>query len=393
MATESAPMNSRRAPHRIDWLATLFMTVSLVELILWAAMGWLFLDPTSALEPWALLGVLACGAMSVVSIYFRHRAPVQASCLGIGGSVLSGVLTPLFVFGTMLALQSARYMWLAVAIVIASLLAMSVMPFSSLLTVSFLRPDALTSALSGFGILLVCMAVAVTLRKLREHHAAGTAKGLDTTQNLPFGVRTNAETLASLLHDQVGHRLSLVALRCANGALTSPTAETVQDFEEAGRDTRKAIAELQNIVDRVRMGSIRDDNRAASPEKLVKESQCAGLEVTLSVVSRADVDLVNTPWISEVLRECLTNAHKYAVSAKHDARIEQTRSRVSLRFTSSPVEEITPSRRVGSGLHTLRRQLQQLHGSLWWGYDKSEKCWTVVAFAPITKKLDTERTA
>ncbi|KOV17971.1 hypothetical protein ADK91_00815 [Streptomyces sp. XY511] len=222
------------------------------------------------------------------------------------------------------------------------------------------------------------------LRALRERgDAAERARRLaDSEARIHERSRIAAE-----MHDLVGHRLSLVSLH-AGGLELALEGAAPQLREEAvlvRRTTRDALRELRQVLGV--LGPLARDTgpdalthatgTRADIEALVAQSRDGGIAVRLDWTG-PDLDARPAPVrraVHRVVREALTNVHRYAadahvtVTVEHDtaaadAAADGARVRVTVRNgarpgPSAPAEE--PG--TGRGLTGLRERVELLGGT------------------------------
>ncbi|WP_251076392.1 sensor histidine kinase [Streptomyces benahoarensis] len=213
------------------------------------------------------------------------------------------------------------------------------------------------------------------LRALRERgDAAERARRFADSE-----ARTHERSrIAAEMHDLVGHRLSLISLH-AGGlelALDQAAPELREEAVLVRRTTRDAMRELRQAL-----GVLGPLGRDTGPdaltdatgtrsdvEALVAESRDGGIAVRLEW---SGPDLGACPArvrraVHRVVREALTNVHRYATAAHVTVRIEQNDPtvRVTVRNGASPASPGTPSEAgTGRGLTGLRERVELLGGT------------------------------
>lgn len=196
--------------------------------------------------------------------------------------------------------------------------------------------------------------------------------------------------IAAEMHDLVGHRLSLVSLHA--GGLELALGEAAPELREEAvlvrRTTRDAMRELREALGV--LGPLGRDTgpdaltdatgTRADVEALVAESRDGGITVRLEW-NGPDLDACPARVrraVHRVVREALTNVHRYATAAHVSVRVEHgdRTVRVTVRNGAPPVSTGTPpeagtSARAGAsaeagtgrGLMGLRERVELLGGA------------------------------
>ncbi|MGW2089393.1 sensor histidine kinase [Streptomyces sp. NPDC001880] len=184
--------------------------------------------------------------------------------------------------------------------------------------------------------------------------------------------------IAAEMHDLVGHRLSLISLH-AGGlelALDQAAPELREEAALVRRTTRDAMRELRQALGV--LGPLGRDTgpdaltdatgTRADVEALVAESRDGGITVRLEW-SGPDLDACPARVrraVHRVVREALTNVHRYATAAHVTVRVEQDDRtvRVTVRNGVSPAPAGAPSEAgTGRGLTGLRERVELLGGT------------------------------
>ncbi|MER5888879.1 histidine kinase [Streptomyces sp. NPDC001941] len=245
------------------------------------------------------------------------------------------------------------------------------------------------SYLYGFALGLVMAAIAVVVpglvgtaygqqvrlvRALRERTAASErARELADSE-----ARTQERSsIAAEMHDLVGHRLSLIALH-AGGlelALAKADPELRDEAVLLRRTTRDAMRELRQSLGV--LGPLGRDTGAdvltdatgtrADIEALVAESRGGGIAVELEW-SGPDLDAVATRVrraVHRVVRESLTNVHRYATDAHVTVGVAHAADavRVTVRNGAPTRPPAAGQLGTGRGLTGLRERVELLGGA------------------------------
>ncbi|MGW3209097.1 sensor histidine kinase [Streptomyces sp. NPDC001135] len=214
------------------------------------------------------------------------------------------------------------------------------------------------------------------LRALRERTAA--AEEARRLADSEARVRERSR-IAAEMHDLVGHRLSVVSLY-SDGLELALRKEAPGLRDEAtvvGRAAREAMRELREVLGV--LGPVGQDTGAealtdatgtrADIEALVEESRGGGIPVELCWEGP---DLDARPVrvrraVHRVVRESLTNVHRYAVGAHVTVSVRHADERVEVRVRNG-VPPVPPAAvtglGTGRGLPGLRERVALLGGEL-----------------------------
>ncbi|MFF8914405.1 sensor histidine kinase [Streptomyces sp. NPDC015032] len=184
--------------------------------------------------------------------------------------------------------------------------------------------------------------------------------------------------IAAEMHDLVGHRLSLISLH-AGGlelALDQADSELREEAVLVRRTTRDAMHELRQALGV--LGPLGRDTgpdaftdatgTRADAEALVAESRDGGIAVQLEW-SGSDLDMRPAQVrraVHRVLREGLTNVHRYAAASHVAVRVEHKDRtvRVAVCNSASASSTATPAEAgTGRGLPGLRERVELLGGT------------------------------
>ncbi|WP_234433824.1 sensor histidine kinase [Streptomyces rimosus] len=184
--------------------------------------------------------------------------------------------------------------------------------------------------------------------------------------------------IAAEMHDLVGHRLSLISLHA--GGLEMALQEQAPKLREeaslvrgatrdAMRELREALGVLGPLGWDTGTGALTDATGTRSDvEALVVESRGVGVSAEFSWEGD---DLVARPArvrraVHRVVRESLTNVHRYAASAQVTVAITHTEEQVTVRVRNDAPPEPSPTTGLGSGrgLTGLRERVTLLGGTV-----------------------------
>ncbi|MFI9228903.1 sensor histidine kinase [Streptomyces rimosus] len=211
---------------------------------------------------------------------------------------------------------------------------------------------------------------------LRERAAAAeeARRVIDSASRVEERTRIAAE-----MHDLLGHRLSLISLR--SGGLEMALATEAPELKENATQVRVATRDAMNEL-RAVLGVLGPLSRDTGTEALTdatgtradiaalaEESRAAGVPVTVRWQG-ADLDGLEPRVrraVHRVVREALTNVHRYAPGASVGLTVEHTAElvRVTIRNGPPPAPpEATTGLGTGRGLTGLRERVGLLGGEL-----------------------------
>ncbi|MFC1440212.1 histidine kinase [Streptacidiphilus sp. N1-10] len=214
------------------------------------------------------------------------------------------------------------------------------------------------------------------VRALRERTAAAErAKRLVESES-----RTEERSrIAAEMHDLVGHRLSLIALHA--GGLEMALAEQAPDLVDeaaqvrlAGRDAMDELRQVLGVLGPLGRDTGTDALTEATGTRadvlaLVDESRAAGIRVAFSW--QGDDLTASQPRVrravNRVVREGLTNVHRYASGAALTVTVHHETGRVSAEVHNGAPPRppaATTGLGTGRGLAGLRERVTLLGGEL-----------------------------
>ncbi|MEV5486121.1 MULTISPECIES: sensor histidine kinase [Streptomyces] len=214
------------------------------------------------------------------------------------------------------------------------------------------------------------------LRALRERAAAAEeARRLADSESR---VRERSR-IAAEMHDLVGHRLSLVSLYAGGleAALWKDAPELRDEATVVARAARDAMQELRQVLGV--LGPVGRDTGTdalteatgtrADIEALIEETRGVGIPVEL-VWEGPELDARSAQVrraVHRVVRESLTNVHRYAAGAHVTVAVRHTGERVEVRVRNG-VPPVPPAAATGlgtgRGLTGLRERVGLLGGDL-----------------------------
>ncbi|MBC9716572.1 two-component sensor histidine kinase [Streptomyces sp. TRM66268-LWL] len=210
---------------------------------------------------------------------------------------------------------------------------------------------------------------------LRERTSAAE----EARRNAEDASRSEERTrIAAEMHDLVGHRLSLISLHTGGleMALRDQDPRLKESAAQVRQATRDAMYELRQVLGVLGPFSRDTGTEAltdatgtrADIEALAAETRGAGLPVDLDWQG-PDLDGREAQVrraVHRIVRESLTNVHKYATGAAVTVTVTHTDDEVAVRVRNEPPElPVTePASGTGRGLTGLRERVELLGGRL-----------------------------
>lgn len=322
------------------------------------------------------------GLVALVLLVLRHRFPVIAL---LGLSALLGLLPSAALLTAIAAYALARHMGgprrRDATLILAGLLVVLV----TLARIVLLQNGTWHYALA-LGAVLAAVSVLVPglvgtaaghqdrlVAALRERAAAALRAERSVEREAVVHERSR---IAAEMHDLVGHRLSLVALH-AGGLELALDGQSPQLREEAAQlrqVSRDAMEELRQVLGV--LGPLgRDTGTEALTDAtgtrsdvlaLVEESRTAGVPVEFSWQGE-DLDTVPAKVrraVNRVVRESLTNVHRYAPGAAVEVTVSHTPGWVETVVRNGPsARPGAAGQGTGRGLNGLRERVALLDGT------------------------------
>ena len=185
--------------------------------------------------------------------------------------------------------------------------------------------------------------------------------------------------IAAEMHDLVGHRLSLISLHSGGleMALATKAPELKDDATQVRLATRDAMQELREVLGV--LGPLGRDTGTgvltdatgtrADIEALAEESRAVGIPVEFAWEGPdlADLEPRVRRAVHRVVRESLTNIHRYATGAAVELTVTRAGGRVGVRVRNGAPPappEATTGLGTGRGLTGLRERVRLLGGEL-----------------------------
>ncbi|MDT0459397.1 histidine kinase [Streptomyces sp. DSM 41527] len=330
-------------------------------------------------------GAVTLGLVGTALVLVRRRFPV-VSVLGL--AVLMGVMPAVALLTAVVAYTAARQLetprqrtglllgaaaaTVATCVASAPVLEMGSRSFGFVLSAVLATTTVVIPGLVG----TVAGQQDRLLRALRERTAAAEeARRLADSESR----MRERSRIAAEMHDLVGHRLSLVSLHAGGLEMAlSKEAPGLQDEAAVvGRAARDAMQELREALGV--LGPLERDTGTdaltdatgtrADIEALADESRGGGIPVDL-VWEGPDLDARPARVrraVHRVVRESLTNVHRYAAGAQVTVAVRHADKRVEVRVRNG-VPTVPPAAvtglGTGRGLIGLRERVALLGGGL-----------------------------
>ncbi|WP_407550299.1 histidine kinase [Streptomyces sp. Pv4-95] len=327
----------------------------------------------------------ALGCAAVALVLLRGKLPLMAllGLAAIAGTLpTAGLLTAVAAFTAARRIGAPRLRGGMLLTSAALPLVISVCGTTAAGYGSWLVGFALGAVVAGVGVLipgLVGSSVGQQDRlvvALRETAAAAEeARRLaDNASRVEERARIAAE-----MHDLVGHRLSLISLHSGGleMALAAKAPELKDDATQVRLATRDAMQELREVLGV--LGPLGRDTGTgvltdatgtrADVEALTEESRAVGIPVDLTWEGPdlADLEPRVRRAVHRVVRESLTNVHRYATGAAVELTVTRADGRVGVRVRNGAPPappEATTGLGTGRGLTGLRERVRLLGGEL-----------------------------
>ncbi|OKI15486.1 hypothetical protein A6A25_14410 [Saccharothrix sp. CB00851] len=208
----------------------------------------------------------------------------------------------------------------------------------------------------------------------RERHAAQSAERERRLRESTSRERSLTERarLASMMHDGVGHHVSVMVTTAGAISVDPAATESITRRCELIADVgRRAIAQLGEVIDVLSAPAAEGDGAVAEfgiddVEDLVRDYRSLGVEVDYAVDGTAGVgDPTTEDLCYRIIRESLTNVLRHAGVPRADLRLALEDDRVRLTVSSPPASEDRPTLPgTGRGLRLLVEEAALAGGSV-----------------------------
>jgi signal transduction histidine kinase len=332
-------------------MAVAFVAVSLVQVV------W---QPIASPE----LGVLyVLGSM--LPLAWRRTRPVEAALVSsafwlipLDGYPVLGFIVVILQFYALGSWGSPR-----TAVVLVTL-------WSSVSSVvgTLLGPEAPIAAVGG-ALAVVAPVLAGRLVRHQRHQSealAELAAQLHEEQRRVEETAVDAERarIAQELHDVVGHEVTLIAIQAeaAASALRSSPERAAEPVEAIRTTAHRTLAEIRGVLDLLSPNGDTGGATSDGLSELAQRAEEAGIANSLEVSGR--------PWpqnapavlaVNRIVRECLTNAGRYAAGEPVELRVAWSPEQVEIRSTNPAASRngVVP----GRGLTGIRHRAELLGGT------------------------------
>ncbi|MFH8568897.1 sensor histidine kinase [Streptomyces sp. NPDC017993] len=327
----------------------------------------------------------ALGCAAVALVLLRRRLPLMAllGLAAIAGALPTvGLLTAVAAFTVARRIEAPRHRGGMLLTSAGLPVVISVYGTTAAGYGSWLVGFTLGVVVAGVGVLIPGLVgssvgqqdrLVVALR-----HSAAAAEEARRLADNASRVEERAR-IAAEMHDLVGHRLSLISLHSGGleMALAAKAPELKDDATQVRLATRDAMQELREVLGV--LGPLGRDTGTgvltdatgtrADIEALAEESRAVGIPVNFAWdgPDLADLEPRVRRAVHRVVRESLTNVHRYATGATVELTVTRAGGRVGVRVRNGAPPappEATTGLGTGRGLTGLRERARLLGGEL-----------------------------
>lgn len=370
-----------------------------------------FSEVGATAEPGAGVLVFAVAMLVVLSLGWRHRAPLAITLVAAAVAIVVpiGTSTAVIALVSLFTRRFDRWLWWATAAVALATTVTYVRDLvaptmeSSLLKMLLGPPDAPPSTPVDLNWWVVPMMVALTMgtaiaaglmrrdnRRSRLANRRASAAGRRSAKlGDELARQVERHRIAREVHDVLGHRLSLLNLHAgalevsagADAKLTESAALVRASAAQSMNDLRSLLTMLREDPDQD--PTMRDPSLADLPD-IIDESVSAGAVInSVVVLDRADsAGPALARAVYRVVQELLTNARKHAPGAP-----------IQLRVSGGPDREITIDARnaylgpgdssgTRQGLQGIAERVELLEGTLTYGLEDDGATFRVTVQLP-----------
>jgi signal transduction histidine kinase len=317
---------------------------------------------------WTAGFLIAVSVLSAGMLWWRRRAPVLVTLLGVAAFAVTGLEAP----------QAVGLVTTAVRRRDRVLVALTGLAYVAYATrTAVVDGTGVTGAVFGifmFGSLVAGGAYVGARRDLvatlRDRAERAEAERELLARDAVLTERTR---IAREMHDAVGHRVSLMVLQAGAIEMAAGDRARVEQLAENVQTAgRQALEELRQMVGVLRAGET-DDETPLVPQpgltdlaRLVAQTREAGMTVELRPLPESDpVDPAVGRAAFRIVQEALTNAAKHAPGASVCVTVERPDDELVVRVVSGPAGR-TPAEASGGGfgLVGLGERVRTLGGRL-----------------------------
>lgn len=217
--------------------------------------------------------------------------------------------------------------------------------------------------------LIACIPLAALLRRRRREFldhgwnlALARAEAEDV--RMAHAVAEERAAMASEVHDGLGHRLTLIAVRAGRLSLDPSLEESARaELQELRADAAAAAAATGETVHL--LTGPRPDDRRSTLADVLAGARGAGLHIEEDVDDVEPLGEHCRAAVARVAREALTNAARHGdVDAAHPVEVAVGHDGVRARIEVRNRVRDTDAQASGTGIHGLQHRLHLLGGTL-----------------------------
>ena len=311
---------------------------------------------------------LVVGAVAVVALWWRRRFPIAVTLITGAACVGMSIFVPVCFALATLAVRRRDWTLAALTFFVALCLAA---PFAWHRTWDYNQLIVGAFAAAAFALFGAYVGARRDLLfSLRER-----AEKAEQERELRADQARLSERgrIAREMHDVLAHKVSLIALHA--GALEVNPARPPAEVEQAAGlirlTARATLEDLRGVLGVLRSTDPNDAQPLAPQptladlERLVADSQAAGVAIELTADPMTDVpDLIGRT-AYRVVQEALTNVHKHARGARTAVTVQRSADELTITVTNlRPVASGSLLPGSGAGLPGLTERVALAGGSL-----------------------------
>jgi signal transduction histidine kinase len=367
----------------LDWLPVLIVALVLVIDAALSAQG----------KPLGVVNVL-CAFVACAPLALRRHVsfPVMAPLI-VGGVILAlwqlhpantvVVIPMVALFELALNGDRRRSLWMSLAIV--PCVVVSVIPFAS----GFSHVAGIVIRNIALVLLAIAAGEVIRSRRVSEQRLVETAE-----QETLRRVGEERLHIAREIHDVVAHAMTAINVQAGVAAhlLERDPGQAYDALRNIKHTSGAALTDLRSTLEVLR------DPSAAAPlgppaglgdiAELTGGLRSAGVEVTLTVDSAADVPAPVQSVVYRIVQEALTNVARHAQATAATVNVRRVPGAITVEVTDDgPGASAGPGApapgRAGNGIRGMRERAAALGGSLEAGPDGGGG-WRVRAWLPVT---------
>ncbi|WP_130866231.1 sensor histidine kinase [Acidipropionibacterium timonense] len=382
------------------WLSIILVVIGVLGSLVSTAFSPLAVRLTST-TPFGLtlletLAVFLADLALPIWLLWRHRRPFTITLVAAAMSLVLpiGNTIPLIALACLMGRRRGPATWWAAGVVAATSTTVSVLdalqsPVAASTIKSLLAPQDLphtaelsVSPLTVAGFILAGLIISIGSGLWRRAHRTATSltreRDVERATNAKLGDelsrREERERIAQEVHDQVGHRLSLLSLQA--GALEAglkDNPESAKAAHEVRAGAAAAVNDLHSLLSMLSEPQVSPDLPLSRLADVIDESFGAGQPLNSNVfiedADRADPALSRA--VYRTVQELLTNAAKHAPGQTTTLRVRgNPREGISIDAANPYVGGWTGGPGARSrGLKGITERVELLGGDLHYGLD------------------------